>query len=199
MDLTLLVLFVVTFSSILILPGPNAAFSVAQTLKFGFSKSIYVPLGFMSATGIHAIIVFSGLGVIIQEYALPLKILKWIGVVYLLFLAFKAFTSEPTKVDRSPLLISKFKMYQSALFVSLTNPKALLASLLTYPLFISSEHSYFFQATVLTLFAMVISFTVYSMYGLLFSVLKDKLADSSLANNIVGSLYTGAAGVLVTK
>ena len=199
MDLTLLALFVVTFASILILPGPNAAFSVAQSLKYGFSKSIYVPLGFMSATGLHAIVVFSGIGVIIQEYALSLVILKWIGVAYLLFLAFKAFTSQPSKVDRFPLLISKFRMYQSALLVSLTNPKAFLASLLIYPLFVSAEHSYLFQALVLTLFAMVISFTVYSMYGLLSSVFKDKLVGSSVANKVVGGLYTSAAAVLAAK
>lgn len=199
MDLTLLALFVVTFASILVLPGPNAAFSVAQSLKYGFSKSIYVPLGFMSATGLHAIVVFSGIGVIIQEYALSLVILKWIGVAYLLCLAFKAFTSQPLNVDRSPLLISKFRMYQSALFVSLTNPKAFLASLLTYPLFVSAEHSYPFQALVLTVFAMAISFTVYSMYGLLSSVFKDKLASSSVANKFVGGLYTSAAVILAAK
>ncbi|MBV1920133.1 MAG: LysE family translocator [Pseudomonadales bacterium] len=199
MDLTLLALFVVTFASVLILPGPNAAFSVAQSLKYGFSKSIYVPLGFMSATGFHAIIVFSGLGVIVQEYAFLLVVLKWIGVAYLLFLAFKTFASQQLKLERSPLVASKFKMYQSALLVSLTNPKALLASVLIYPLFVSGDGSYLFQAIVLTVFAMAISFTVYSMYGLLSSVFKDKLAASSLANKIVGGLYVGAAGVLAGK
>ncbi len=199
MDLTLIALFVVTFASVLILPGPNAAFSVAQSLKYGFLKSIFVPLGFMSATGIHAIIVFSGLGAIVQEHAFVLVVLKWIGVAYLLFLAFKAFTSRPSKVDSSLLVTSKLKMYQSALLVSLTNPKAFLASVLIYPLFVSTEGSYLFQAIVLTVFAMVISFTVYSMYGLLSSVFKDKLAGSSLANNIVGGLYVGAASVLAGK
>ncbi len=199
MDLTALALFVATFTSVLILPGPNSAFSVAQSLKYGFSKSIYVPLGFMSATGLHAIVVFSGIGVIIQEYAFLLAILKWLGVAYLLFLAFKAFTSQPSKVDRSSLIISKFKMYQSALFVSLTNPKAFLASLLIYPLFVSVEYSYLHQAAVLTVIAMAISFTVYCMYALLSSVFKDKLAGSSVANKIVGGLYTSSAGLLAVK
>jgi len=48
-------------------------------------------------------------------------------------------------------------------------------------------------------FAMAISFAVYSMYGLLSSVFKDKLEGSSLANKIVGGLYAGAAGVLAGK
>ncbi|OUR92025.1 hypothetical protein A9Q81_17240 [Gammaproteobacteria bacterium 42_54_T18] len=199
MDLTLLALFVVTFASVLILPGPNAAFSVAQALKYGFSKSFYVPLGFMSATGIHAITVFSGLGVIVQEYAFILVVLKWVGVAYLLYLAFKAFTSQPSEVDRSPLVASKFNMYQSAVLVSLTNPKAFFASVLIYPLFVTSEDSFLFQAIVLTVFAMAISFTVYSMYGLLSSVFKDKLEGCRLANKIVGGLYVSAAGVLSAK
>ena len=72
MDLAILFLFILTFGSILVLPGPNSAFAVGQSLKFGVISSLVVPLGFMSATGLHAIFIFSGIGLIIQEYSLAL-------------------------------------------------------------------------------------------------------------------------------
>ena len=130
MDFTLLILFIFTFTSILVLPGPNAAFAAGQSLKYGIIKSLPVPLGFMAATGIHAFIVFSGLGLVVQKYATALIILKWVGAFYLIFLAFKAFTSKGSAVECSLKEISKSKMFLSAMLVSLTNPKAMLASVM---------------------------------------------------------------------
>jgi len=199
MDLTLLAMFIVTFTSILILPGPNAAFSVGQSLKYGALKSIFVPLGFMAATGIHAVMVFSGIGLIIQEFTYLLVILKWLGVCYLLFLAYKSFMSNPSSHELSFQPISKSKMFKSALLVSLTNPKALLASLMVYPLFISQEQSFASQAAALSACAMAISFTVYSMYGVLASIFKDKITSTVVANKVVAGLYAGTAGVLTAK
>jgi len=199
MEIATLALFVLTFGSILILPGPNSAFAVGQSLKFGAVPSLVVPLGFMSATGIHAFLVLSGIGLVVQEYSIVLSVLKWCGIIYLLWLAYKSFISKPSNIEVSPQEIPKFKMYLSAMLVSLTNPKALLASLMVYPLFLSPEFTYSIQAVTLSLTAMVISFTVYGSYSLAASALKNRLTGSSLANKIVGSMYLGAAGVLATK
>lgn len=199
MELTSLILFIATFTSILILPGPNAVFSMAQSLRYGALKSIFVPLGFMTATGIHAVLVFSGLGLIIQEFTITLVLLKWLGVCFLLFLAFKSFMSKPSSYDISGKPTSNFKMFKSALIVSLTNPKALLSSLMVYPLFISQEVSFLPQAVVLAACAMGISFTVYSMYAVMATVFKGKVSSPGIANKVVSALYTGAAGILATK
>ncbi len=199
MDLTSLILFIVTFTTILILPGPNAVFSIAQSLEYGAFKSIFVPLGFMTATGIHAVLVFSGLGIIIQEFSILLVLLKWLGVAYLLFLAFKSFKANPSSYVVSGKPISKYKMFKSALIVSLTNPKALLASLMVYPVFISQEGTFLSQAFTLTVCAMGVSFTVYSLYAVIASAFKNKVSSTGIANKLVAFLYTVAAGVLVTK
>lgn len=199
MDLARLALFILTFGSILILPGPNSAFAVGQSLKFGVVSSLVVPLGFMSATGLHALFVFSGIGLIIQEFSMALTVLKWLGVLYLLWLAYKSFISKPSKIEVSPKEVPKLKMYFLAMFVSLTNPKALLASLMVYPLFLSAEYAYTAQAVILSLTAMAISFSIYGSYSLAASALKDRLAGSKLANKIVGSMYLGAASALATK
>lgn len=199
MELTTLALFILTFSSILILPGPNSAFAVGQSLKFGVVSSLVVPLGFMTATGIHASLVFSGIGLIVQKFSAALIGFKWLGIIYLLWLGYKSFITRPSDIEVSPKEIPKFTMYLSAVFVSLTNPKAFLASIMVYPLFLSSSYSYTSQSIILSLSAMAISFLVYSSYSLAASALKDRLAGNKLANKIVGSMYLGAACALATK
>ena len=199
MELTTLALFIMTFGAILILPGPNSAFAVGQSLKFGVISSLVVPLGFMTATGLHALFVFSGIGGIIQQFPIALSVFKWLGIIYLLWLAYKSFTSKQSNIEVSQKEIPKLKMYFSAMLVSLTNPKALLASLMIYPLFLTPEYSYSSQAVILSLSAMTVSFSIYALYSLAASALKNRLKGSKLAHNIIGSLYVSAAGVLATK
>ena len=142
---------------------------------------------------------FSGIGLIVQQYSIVLIVLKWLGVFYLLYLAYKAFISRASTIEVSPQETPQLKMYLSAMFVSLTNPKALLASLMLYPLFISHQLPFLSQAILLTLTAMAISFGIYTAYSLAASTVKNKLSSSSFSNKLAGSLYLGAAGALATK
>lgn len=199
MDLSALALFTITFASVLILPGPNSAFVMGQSIKYGFKGSIAAPLGFMSATGLHALIVFSGIGFVIQTLSPALIILKWLGVFYLLYLAFKAFTDTPSKVAVTSRKTSKLKMYYSSMIVSLTNPKALIANLMLFPLFIHGAQPFVPQAIALTFTAMAISLFVYGTYSLLASQLTTKLANTALASKLTGTLYLGAATALASK
>jgi threonine/homoserine/homoserine lactone efflux protein len=73
-----------------------------------------------------------------------------------------------------------------------------------YPLFLNSEQGYLSQAVILSLTAMVISFSIYAGYSLAASALKKRLAAKTLgsrmsANKLVGSVYLAAAGALASK
>ena len=195
----LLLAFVPVFASVLALPGPNAAFAVGQSLKYGVARSLFVPLGFMLATGIHVAMVLSGLGVLVLQYASALLILKWLGVLYLLYLGYKAFTAKSSVLAVSPEPMSRRTMLTTALLVSLTNPKALLASLMLYPLFIRDAGSYAAQSVALGLVAMLVSFGIYAGYVFSSSLIRRRLVRSHRANKIVGAFYLGAAGALATK
>jgi len=153
----------------------------------------------MLATCVHGILVLSGLGVLIQRHASALVLLKWCGVAYLTYLAIKAFRSGVNIVTVSSQTMTVSKMMLSAMAVSLTNPKALLASLMIYPLFIKSSGTYISQAVALVAVAMAISFSIYATYIVGASKLGKHLRGSKWANKIVASFYLGAAGVLASK
>jgi threonine/homoserine/homoserine lactone efflux protein len=153
----------------------------------------------MLATCAHGILVLSGLGVLIQRYAGALGLLKWCGVAYLVYLAIKTFRSRVNTVTVSSQAMTVSKMMISAMTVSLTNPKALLASLLIYPLFITSSGAYSSHAVALVVVAMAISFSIYATYIVGASTLGKHLRGSKWANKVVASFYLGAAGVLASK
>lgn len=94
MDFQLWILFCVVFLSAAILPGPNVAFSMAQALDHGFKESFPGAVGFGLASGGHAVIVLSGLGILVSNNPDILFWLKWVGVAYLFYLALKSLRSH---------------------------------------------------------------------------------------------------------
>lgn len=199
MDSGLLMAFIPTFAAVLALPGPNAAFAVGQSLRYGIRKSLAVAVGFMLATCVHAVIVLSGLGVLIESYAGVLEIIKWFGVAYLVYLAKKSLFSKDGVVEVSSQKMTVRKMMLSAMLVSLTNPKALLASLMIYPMFMAGSEGYVLQAAALVAIAMFVSFAIYAAYIVAAHKLGRSLSRSELARKIVAALYLGAAGLLASK
>ena len=91
------------------------------------------------------------------------------------------------------------KMMLSAMLVSLTNPKALLASLMIYPLFMAGTEGYVLQAVALVMTAMFVSFAIYAAYIVAAYKLGRSLSRSELASKIVAAFYLGAAGLLASK
>ncbi len=75
--------FAGAFAAALILPGPNVAYCIAQSLHHGFSKALPIAMGFCMATAIHALVVFTGIALVSSQLPGMLNILKWVGVAYL--------------------------------------------------------------------------------------------------------------------
>jgi len=192
MDASLLILFVLTFIPAVAMPGPNAAFAVAQSIKYGYRQAMLAPLGFAAATAIHVTLIFSGVGFLIAEYSEIFILLKWVGVSYLLYMAYKAFKSASNMVFTSEIEVSPLKIFSYSILVSLTNPKAILVGVLVFPLYISSNTPFVPQAIAIGIAAMMISFFVYTAYVICAVSLASKLKTSKSSNRVVGSIYVGA-------
>lgn len=197
MDLHLLLLFSVAFTSAVAVPGPNVAFAVAQALKHGIRTTLPGAFGFGLATAVHATVVLSGVGLLIHDNRWILTYLRWIGAIYLAYLAFSAFFSTSGPSDAKAENSSPKKMFVDSFFVSLTNPKGWLASLLTYPSFISPFYSYTTQAITLSLTAMIISLSIYGGYMFLAHKARAALDNKSALNKITGVIYAVVALCLV--
>ncbi len=196
MELSLWLLFVVTFASALAIPGPNAAYAIAQTLSHGPKQGIMAASGFAFASGLNIIIVMTGLGIVLSRYMNVLIYLKWVGVGYLLVMAYRAFTAIPA-APNAKTEVKNSRVFSFAVIVSLSNPKVLLINIMLLPLFLVPEKSIFLQGGVITVTATVLSFVVYSSYALFASKFIAKLRAKT-ANRIVGSIYTCAAGALAS-
>ena len=196
MEFSLWLLFLVTFSSTLAIPGPNAAYAIGQTLTYGPKQGIIASAGFAFASGLNLVIVMTGLGLILSQFMNVLIYLKWIGVCYLIFMAYKAFRAGPASPKPSGE-VKNSRVFAFAVMVSLSNPKVVLFNLMLLPLFLVPEKALLMQGVVITLTGTVLSFFVYSAYALFASKFISKLKTKT-ANKVVGTAYLGAAGALAS-
>ena len=196
MTLSLWLLFVITFSSALAIPGPNAAYAIAQTITNGPKNGLLACLGFAIASGLNLFIVMVGLGLVLANNMHILIYLKWVGVAYLLYMAYKVINSAPStaKSDTKP---SHSRTFFFAILVSLSNPKVVIGNLMLLPVFLSPDKPLLLQGGIIILTGTVLSFFVYSAYAFFASKFLAKL-KSKTTNRIVGGIYVTAAGALAS-
>ena len=190
------ILFVVTFVSALSIPGPNAGYAIAQTLTNGPRSGLLASAGFALASGLNLLIVMAGLGLLLADNMHILIYLKWVGVAYLLFMAFKVFTAAPRN-SNTKIETSKKRIFFFAILISLSNPKVVLINMMLLPVFLSPDKPIFVQGTVIVATGTILSFFVYSAYALFASKFMARLKTKT-TNKIVGAIYTTAAGALAT-
>ncbi|MDH3712031.1 MAG: LysE family translocator, partial [Cyclobacteriaceae bacterium] len=177
-------------------PGPNAGYAIAQTLTNGPKSGLLASAGFAFASGLNLLIVMAGLGLLLANNMHILIYLKWVGVAYLLFMAFKVITADPASLD-TKASTSKTRIFGFAVLVSLSNPKVVLINIMLLPVFLSPDKPIFIQGAVIVATGSILSFFVYSAYALFASKFMSKLKTKT-TNRIVGAIYASAAGALAT-
>lgn len=123
-------------------PGPSWAYTISTTLSHGRKAGMIGNLG--NSTGIlcHAVAVALGLAALLQYSSAAFHTIKFLGVAYLVYLAWKAFrggsTMNTTTETRST---TAWKIFRNGAFVSIFNPKISLLMLALLPQFVDPAAS----------------------------------------------------------
>ena len=71
----------------------------SYTMSYGLKKSVWTALGDISANSLQLIFVVIGFGLLIKDNLIILTTLKWIGVAYLLYLAYDLYKSKAKEIN----------------------------------------------------------------------------------------------------
>ena len=116
-------------------PGADMMFCLGQGLKGGWRAVQAANLGIAAGGMVHVTLAALGLAAVLRAHPAAFEALRWAGVGYLLWLAFRALRSgpvRPTAVARAPVA----KVFREALLVNLLNPKVILFILSFLPQFV---------------------------------------------------------------
>ena len=112
-------------------PGPNILSIMGTSMAVGRSSGMALAIGVSSGSFIWAILTATGLSALLSTYAQALIVIKIVGGLYLLWLAYKSFRAAATGGDVTATATGNNHGWRHyflrGLTVQMTNPKALLA------------------------------------------------------------------------
>jgi homoserine/homoserine lactone efflux protein len=178
-------------------PGGNTAFTVSVSSRYGFGAGMIGALGFVSALFAYMMLVAYGLGFAVSQYGPVLNILRWLGVGYLLYLAFRMWTADGVaRLDKTFDQFSPMRIYIQGSLICLTNPKAIVFMAFVFPQTVDASQALLPQLIVLGLTGAFLSFLVHGTY----SFLGHKLGRSvptprarRISNRIIAVVFVAAA------
>ena len=162
------ILFLQIIIFLFITPGTPRIVIVSYSMNYGVRNCIWTALGDITANFIQATLVIFVLGSFFSDNPTFLNFFKWIGVIYLLYLAFDVYKSSPKDIN-AKIISSKsiFSFFKDGFLVAGTSPKAWLFFPLIFPQFIDFNSNYIVQFFILITTYVVLDFLSLIGYAML--------------------------------
>lgn len=201
-SLPLLIGFCTIWFAAAMTPGANVAFTVSISSRYGFRAGIACASGFVVAILIYALIAAFGLGLIAQWFGPFLAIMRWVGVAYLIWLAWKIWNAPGAGAKAAEVARPGFwRIAMQAALITLTNPKAMIFVTVAIPQAVDMSRSVNPQLLILALAAAASSFLAHSTYSVLGHALGRAVPSEAAGiwvNRLIATIFViGAIGLSV--
>ena len=161
-------LFLQIILFLFITPGTPRIVIISYSMNYGVQKCIWTALGDITANIIQATLVIFVLGSFFTDNPNFLNTFKWIGILYLLYLAYDIYTSRPKDVTTSNISSkSFFSFFKDGFLIAGTSPKAWMFFPLIFPQFIDFNSNYVVQFFILITTYVVLDFLSLIAYAVL--------------------------------
>ena len=166
------ILFLQIIIFLFITPGTPRIVIISYSMNYGVRNCIWTALGDVIANLLQATLVIFVIGSFFSDQPLLLKTFKWIGIIYLCYLAYDIYNSRPKDIN-SKNFSSKsfFSFFKDGFLVAGTSPKAWMFFPFVFPQFIDFSGNYIVQFFILISTYMILDFI--SLVG--YAVLANKL------------------------
>ncbi len=137
-DMSVMISFTVACFVLFITPGPDMSLFLAKTLSGGRRAGFACVIGALSGCGVHTLLAALGISALLHASETAFTMLKLIGAVYLLWLAFGAVRSGSAFTMRQERSTgaSFRRNVLIGLGINLTNPKVILFFVTFLPQFV---------------------------------------------------------------
>ena len=180
-------------------PGPDNIFVLTQSALHGWKAGLFVTLGLCTGLLVHTAAVSLGVAVIFQTSALAFNMLKIMGAIYLLYLAWQAFRTGTSNLDETgDFTLSLLTLYSRGVVMNISNPKVAIFFLAFLPQFSElSRGSITVQMLIFGGLFIIATFLIFGSIAWTAGFLGDWLKSSTKAqvimNRIAGTVFTGLA------
>ena len=167
--------FLITSLIVVISPGTGVLYTLATGLSRGARARIVAAFGCTLGIVPHLAAAIMGLAALLHTSALAFQIFKYLGVAYLLFMAWSTLReSGALKVEKEVDARSAVQVTVTAVLINILNPKLSIFFLAFLPQFISAgEAQPLSRMLELSAVFMLMTFVVFVGYGLFAASIRD--------------------------
>ncbi|MEO0644868.1 MAG: LysE family translocator [Cyanobacteria bacterium J06650_10] len=197
-------LFFVASVTLGLAPGPDNIFVLTQSALGGREAGLFVTAGLCTGLVVHTVAVSLGVAAVFQTSAIAFNLLKIVGAIYLLFLAWQAFKAGTTKINQTgKTKLNWRRLYLRGVIMNITNPKVAIFFLAFLPQFADPAlGSITLQMLMLGGIFIVATCLVFGAIawsaGFLGEWLKQSAKAQVFMNRVAGTVFAGLAFRLAT-
>ena len=182
-----------------ITPGTPRIVIISYSMNYGVGKCIWSALGDVTANLIQATLVIFVIGSFFSENSMILNAFKWIGIIYLLYLAYDIYKSRPKSISsEGEIKKSNLSFFRDGFLVAGTSPKAWMFFPFIFPQFIDFNSNLLVQFVILITTYIVLDFLSLIGYAMLAQkLIKWITANPKTINTISASVLVIIAAIIV--
>ena len=149
-----------------ITPGTPRVVIVTYAINYGLKRSIITAVGDVSANTLQMILVAFGAGTLVSAYPSVLNYFRWIGILYLLYIAFDLVkSSKNLDFDKNLSTKSNLSLFKDGFLVAFLSPKAWIFFGAIFPQFLNLEGDFTTHLIILIISWVIIDFSTLMLYG----------------------------------
>ena len=177
-------------------PGPSLAVVLKHTISGSRKNGVYTSVFHGLGVSLYAVLTVLGMAIIIKETPWLFNLIRYSGVVFLLWLSFKALTSKSNLSGQVANVVqpSSKKSAYEGFMIAFLNPKLAIFFLALFSQFIN-ESSLWQQKVVMVLTVGGIDTLWYCLVALVFS--QSKMIDKLQKNSYIIEKITGVVLLLI--
>lgn len=194
MPLELYLAFIAATVILMVIPGPNVALIVANSVAHGTRFGLLTVAATSSAVVLHLALTVAGATAVLSFLAASFDWLRWAGVAYLIYLGIAAWRAPVADFGQTKAQARSARLiFARGFLVGLTNPKTLLFYGAFFPQFIAPGPTAADQLLLLAATFLAVAIVCDSGWAILAGRLRALLVvHARLRNRITGGLLVGA-------
>ncbi|MEJ7900601.1 MAG: LysE family translocator [Thermomicrobiales bacterium] len=193
--------FLLTTLIIVATPGTGVLYTMAAGLARGFRASVVAAVGCTLGIVPHMLAAITGLAAVFHTSALAFQTLKYLGVAYLLYMAWSTLRDKgalSVETDKAPRAAGR--VIWSGILVNILNPKLTIFFFAFLPQFVSTDGPGSLASMVqLSAIFMLLTFVVFIGYGVFASAIRTHVIARPQVTTWMRRVFGGAFAALAVR
>jgi threonine/homoserine/homoserine lactone efflux protein len=193
--------FLITSLIVVATPGIGVLFTLAAGLSRGWRASIVAAFGCTLGIVPHMAAAIMGLAALLHTSALAFQILKYLGVAYLLYMAWSTLQEHGAlRIENEVTAHSARQVIVAAVLANILNPKLSIFFLAFLPQFVSADEAYpIARMLELSAVFMLMTFAVFAVYGVFAAAVRNHIISRPRVLTWMRRTFAGAFAALGAK